>query len=244
MYWFCHMSKWICHGCTRVPHPEPPSHLPPHTFELWCWRRLWRVPWIARRSNQLILKEISPGCSLEGLMLKLKPQYFGHLIQSANSLEKTLMLGKVEGMRRRGQQKMRQWLVSFRLDWFDLLAVQRTLKSLLQHYSSKASILRCWVLFLIQLSHSYTPSYNGITFTQGGFVFTFEAITPLDSKEIKPVNPKGNQPWIFTGRTDAEAKAPTLWPPDVKRLLIGKYPDAGKDGRQKKKGVAEDEMVR
>ena len=71
-------------------------------FELWCWRRLLRVPWSARRSNQSILKEISPGCSLEGLMLKLKLQYFGHLMQRADSFEKTLMLGGVEGRRRRG----------------------------------------------------------------------------------------------------------------------------------------------
>ena len=76
-------------------------------FELWCWRRLLRVPGTARRSNQSILKEISPGCSLEGLMLKLKLQYFGHLTQRADSFEKTLMLGKIEGKRRRGQQRMR-----------------------------------------------------------------------------------------------------------------------------------------
>jgi len=73
-------------------------------FELWCWRRLLRVPWTARRSNQSIPKEISPGCSLEGLMLKLKLQYFGHLMQRADSFERTLMLGKIEGRRRRGQQ--------------------------------------------------------------------------------------------------------------------------------------------
>ena len=78
-------------------------------FELWCWRRLLRVPWMARRSNQSILKEISPGCSLEGLMLKLKLQYFGHLMQRADSFQKTLMLGKIEGRRRRGLQRMR-WL--------------------------------------------------------------------------------------------------------------------------------------
>ena len=78
-------------------------------FEWWCWRRLLRVPWTARRSNQSILKEISPEYSLEGLMLKLKLQYFGHLMQRADSLEKILMLGKIEGGRRRGQQKMR-WL--------------------------------------------------------------------------------------------------------------------------------------
>ena len=76
-------------------------------FELWCWRRLLRVPWMARRPNQSILKEISPGCSLEGLMLKLKLQYFGHLMWRVDSLEKTLMLGGIEGRRRRGQQRMR-----------------------------------------------------------------------------------------------------------------------------------------
>ena len=79
------------------------------TFELWCWRRLLRVPWTARRSNQSIRKEISPGCSLEGLMLKLKLQYFGHLMRRVDSLEKTLMLGGIGGRRRRGQQRMR-WL--------------------------------------------------------------------------------------------------------------------------------------
>ena len=81
-----------------------------NAFELWCWRRLLRVPWTARRSNQYILKEISPGCSLEGLMLKLKLQYFGHLMQRADSFEKSLMLGKIEGRRRRG----RQWMI-----WLD-----------------------------------------------------------------------------------------------------------------------------
>ena len=78
-------------------------------FEMWCWRRLLRVPWTARRSNLSILREISPGCSLEGLMLKLKLQYFGHLIQRADSFKKTLLLGKIEGRRRRGLQRMR-WL--------------------------------------------------------------------------------------------------------------------------------------
>ena len=78
-------------------------------FELWCWRRLLRVPWTARRSNQSILREINLGCSLEGLMLRLKLQYFGHLMRRADSLEKTLMMGKTEGRRRRGQQRVR-WL--------------------------------------------------------------------------------------------------------------------------------------
>ena len=78
-------------------------------FELWCWRKLLRVPWTARRSNQSILKEISPGCSLKGMMLKLKRQYFGHLMGRVDSLEKTLMLGGIGGRRRRGRQRMR-WL--------------------------------------------------------------------------------------------------------------------------------------
>ena len=80
-----------------------------YAFEVWCWRRLLRVLWTARRSNQFILKEISPGCSLEGLMLKLKLQSFGHLMRRADSFEKTLMLGKIEGRRRRGRRRMR-WL--------------------------------------------------------------------------------------------------------------------------------------
>ena len=87
-------------------------------FELWCWRRLLRVPWTARRSSQSILKETSPGCSLEGLMLKLKLQYFGHLMRRADSLEKTLMLGGIEGRRRRGRQRMR-WLDGI-MDWMDV----------------------------------------------------------------------------------------------------------------------------
>ena len=87
-------------------------------FELWCWRRLLRVPWTAKRSNQSILKEISPEYSLEGLMLKLKCQYFDHLMQRANSLEKTLMLGKIDGKRRKGQQRMRwhHWLDGHELE--------------------------------------------------------------------------------------------------------------------------------
>ena len=95
-----------------LPFPSPMSllfNMLSDAFELWCWRRLLRAPWTARRSNQSILKEISPGCSLEGLMLKLKLQYFGHLMQIVNSLEKTLMLGAIGGRTRRGRQRMR-WL--------------------------------------------------------------------------------------------------------------------------------------
>ena len=98
----------VMYGCESWT-IEKAEHQRIDAFELWCWRRLLRVPWTARRSNQSILKEISPECSLEGLMLRLKLQYFGHLMQRADSLEKTLMLGKIEGRRRRGQHRMR-WL--------------------------------------------------------------------------------------------------------------------------------------
>ena len=94
-----------CESCTI----KKAEHQRIDAFDLWCWKRLLRVPRTARRSNQSILKKISPGCSLEGLMLKLKLQYFGHLMQRADSLEKTLMLGKIGGRRRRGRQRMR-WL--------------------------------------------------------------------------------------------------------------------------------------
>ena len=94
-----------CESCTI----NKAEHQRIDAFELWCWRRLLRVPWTAKRSNQSILKEISPEYSLEGLMLKLKLQYFGHLMWRTDSLEKTLMLGKIEGGRRRGQQRMK-WL--------------------------------------------------------------------------------------------------------------------------------------
>ena len=98
----------VMYGCESWT-TEKAEHWRIDAFELWCWRRLLRVPWTARRSNQSILKEISPECSLEGLMLKLKLQSFGHLMRKADSFEKTLMLGKIEGRRRRGWQRMR-WL--------------------------------------------------------------------------------------------------------------------------------------
>ena len=97
----------VVHGCESWTIKKA-EHQKIDAFELWCWRRLLRVPLTARRSNQSILKEISPGCSLEGLMLKLKLQYFGYLMWRADSLEKTLMLGKIEGRRRRGRQRMRR----------------------------------------------------------------------------------------------------------------------------------------
>ena len=98
----------VMYGCESWT-VKKAEHRSIDAFELWCWRRLLRVPWTARRSNQSILQKISPGCSLEGLILKLKLQYFGHLMRRTDSFEKTLMLGKIEGGRRRGQQRMR-WL--------------------------------------------------------------------------------------------------------------------------------------
>ena len=98
----------VMYGCESWT-AKKAEHLRIDAFELWCWRRLLRVPWTARRSNQSILKEISPGCSLEGLTLKLKLQYFGHLMPRVDSLEKTLTLGGIGGRRRRGRQRMR-WL--------------------------------------------------------------------------------------------------------------------------------------
>ena len=98
----------VMYGCERWTIKKA-EHRRIDAFELWCWRRLFRVPWTARRSNQSILKEISPGCSLVGLMLKLKLQYFGHLMRRAVSFEKTLMLGKIEDRRRRGRRRMK-WL--------------------------------------------------------------------------------------------------------------------------------------
>ena len=100
----------VMHGCESwTIKIKKAEHRRIDAFELWCWRRLLRVPWTARRSTQSILKEISPEYSLEGLMLKLKLQYFGHLMRRTESLEKTLMLGKIEGRRRRGRQRIR-WL--------------------------------------------------------------------------------------------------------------------------------------
>ena len=100
----------VMYGCESWTLKEA-EHRRIDAFELWCWRRLLRVPWTSRRSSQSILKETTPGCSLEGLMLKLKLQYFGHMMWKADSFEKTLMLGKIEGRRRRGRQRM-SWIAS------------------------------------------------------------------------------------------------------------------------------------
>ena len=150
------------------------------------------------------------------------------------------------------QHQSFQWIFRFdffRIDWLDLLAVQGTLKSL-QHHTSTASILQRSALFIVQLSHPYTTT--GKTWTRWTFVgkvmsllfnMLFRLViaflprrSSLDSKKIQPVHPKGNQSWVFIGRTDAESETPILWPPDVKSWLIRKDPDAGKDWRQRRRG--------
>ena len=218
-YWnfIISFSQWVVmYGCESWT-IKIAEHRRIDAFELWCWRRLLRVPWTAKRSNQSILKEISPEYSLEEPMLKLKLQYFGHLMWRIDLLIKTLMLGKIEGKRRRGCRGWAGWmtsltpwtwvwtssrswwwtgkpgrlwsigsqwvghdqanelnwtdsgLISFRIDWLDLLPVPEILKSLLQHHNLKASVLQHSAFYMVQLSHSYMTTEKTIALTIWNF---------------------------------------------------------------------------
>ena len=189
-------------------------------FELWCWRRPLRVPWTARRSNQSILKEISPGISLEGMLLKLKLQYFGHLMRWVDSLAKTLMLGGIGGRRRRGCQRMR--LLDGITDWMDV-----SLGELQELMMDKEA----WHAAI----HGVTKSWTRLNDWTG--------LNCTVLKEIQPVHPKDNQSLIFIGGNDAEVKTPIIWPPNAKNWLIGKDLDAANDWGKEENGTTEDEMV-
>ena len=219
----------------------------------WCFWTVvlekTQVSWTARISNQFILKEISPEYSLEGLMLKVKLQHFGHLNRRTDSSEKTLILGKIEGRRRRGWQRMR-WLVGT-TDSVEM-SLSRLRKLVMDREAWCAVVMRSqrvghdWATelnwtdwWMRELDHKESWALNNWCFRAVVLEKIFES--PLENKDIKPVNLKGNQPGIFFERTDAEAEAPVLWPLDLYSWLIGKDHDARKDWRQKEKRVIEDD---
>ena len=198
----------VMYGCDSWTLKEA-EHRRIDAFELWCWRRLLRVPGNARRSNQSILKEISPGSSLVGVILKLKLQYFGHLMRRADSLEKTLMLGKIEGRRRRGRPRMR-WMDGV-TDLMDM-SLGRLRELVIDRETVETVADFIFLGSKITADGDCSHHHLEKMFT----MLEKTLASPLDCKEIQPVHPKGDQSWEFIGSTDVEAETPILWPPDAK----------------------------
>ena len=190
---------------------EKAEHWRIDAFERWCWRRLLRVPWTARRSNQSILKEISPGISLEGMMLKLKLQYFGHLMRRGDSSEKIWCW---EGLKAGGEGDDRGWD-----GWMATLTLWTWVwvNSGSWWLAGRPGILKFMGSWELDCEESWALK-NWCFWT---VVLEKTLESPLDCKKVQPVHSKRDQPWVFFGRNDAKAETPVLWPPHVKSWHIG-----------------------